>query len=241
MVFEQAEFEIRCEWGEQGIRQLAPMSQVIVIVDILSFSTCVEVAVSQGAIVFPYRWKDRSAADYARSIDADLASFDRSSDRPSLSPDSLFNLLPASRLVLPSPNGATLSLETGNTTTIAGCLRNCQAVAQAIQACETVAVIPAGERWPDGTLRPAVEDWIGAGAILSYLEGKMSPEAQAAVAAFQACSDLSLRLHQCSSGKELIAKGFSRDVELAAQLNVSQSVPVLTKTSRLAAAAHTVG
>lgn len=239
MVFDQAEFKIRCEWGEQGIRQLAPISQVIVIVDILSFSTSVELAVSQGAIVFPYRWKDNSAVDYARSINAELASINRSHNRPSLSPSSLLNLLPNSRLVLPSPNGATLSLDTGNTPTIAGCLRNCQAVAQAIQPYETVAVIPAGERWPDGSLRSAVEDWLGAGAILRYLKGTMSPEAQAAVAAFQTGSDLTHQLYQCSSGKELIAKGFSRDIELAAQLNVSQSVPVLTKTFELAAAAYT--
>ena len=62
------------------------------------------------------------------------------------------------RLVLPSPNGATLSLETGELPTFTGCLRNAQAVAQALQGIgPKISLIPAGERWKDGSLRPAVE------------------------------------------------------------------------------------
>lgn len=228
MTYDQTEFEIRCEWGEQGIRQLAPISQAVVIVDVLSFSTCVDIATSQGATVFPYRWKDESALAYARSVNAELASCERQTDCPSLAPSSLVNLSPQSRLVLPSPNGASLSLLTGNTITITGCLRNCQAVADCLRLYESVAVIPAGERWLDHSLRPAIEDWIGAGAILSYLQGQLSPEAEAAVAAFQNYQQSSRRLDQCSSGKELIAKGFAADVDLAAQLNVSDCVPLLT-------------
>ncbi|MBF2050421.1 MAG: 2-phosphosulfolactate phosphatase [Leptolyngbya sp. IPPAS B-1204] len=231
MTFDQAEFKIRCEWGEQGLRQLAPISQAVVIVDVLSFSTCVEIATSRGAKVFPYRWKDESALKYAQSIQAELASFERRTDSPSLAPSSLLNLSPQSRLVLPSPNGASLSLLTGKTVTIAGCLRNCRAVAGWLRSYETVAVIPAGERWSDNSLRPALEDWVGAGAILSYLQGSLSPEAEAAVASFQHYQGSGHRLHQCSSGKELIARGFAQDVELAAELNVSDCVPVLTNAA----------
>jgi 2-phosphosulfolactate phosphatase len=36
-------------------------------------------------------------------------------------------------------------------------------------------------------------------------------------------------LRNCSSGRELIDRGFERDVELAAELNVSETVPVLKK------------
>lgn len=67
MSFDQAEFEVRCEWGEKGVAQLAPISDVVVIIDVLSFSTCIDIANSRGAIVFPYQWKDESAQTFAQS------------------------------------------------------------------------------------------------------------------------------------------------------------------------------
>lgn len=48
--YNQSTFDIRCEWGVKGVEQLAPISDVVIIVDILSFSTCVEIATSRGAI-----------------------------------------------------------------------------------------------------------------------------------------------------------------------------------------------
>lgn len=135
---------------------------------------------------------------------------------------------------MPSPNGSFLTLHTGNTPTLAGCLRNCQAVADFAQKYgEKIAVIPAGERWKDdASLRPAFEDLIGAGAILSYLCGSLSPEAEAALAAFQAFQqDLVGYLKKCSYGKELIEKRFEPDVELAAAFNISDCVPLLTENA----------
>jgi 2-phosphosulfolactate phosphatase len=229
MTFDQAEFELRCEWGEQGVAHLAPISDAIVIVDVLSFSTCVDIAVSQGSIVFPYRWKDDSAARFAASVGAELADGQRRETRYSLSPASLVSIPRGTRLVLPSPNGAALSLCTGATPTLTGCLRNSRAVAAAAQEYgRRIAVIPAGERWRDGSLRPAFEDWVGAGAILSHLPGGLSPDAQAAVAAYRcARQDLVSRLTHCSSGKELIERGFEHDVALASALDVSATVPTL--------------
>jgi len=80
MIFDQSEFDLRCEWGQQGVTQLAPISDVVVIVDVLSFSTCVEIATNNGATIFPYQWKDESARTYAKSVQAELASSDRTSD-----------------------------------------------------------------------------------------------------------------------------------------------------------------
>jgi 2-phosphosulfolactate phosphatase len=227
MTFDQAEFDVRCEWGEQGVAQLAPISDVVVIVDVSSFSTCVEIAVSRGAIVFPYRWHDESARAFAQSLQAELAT--KRGGGYSLSPASLCAIPAGTRLVLPSPNGATLSLATGNVPTLVGCLRNRLAVAQAAPTYGPhIAVIPAGERWDDGSLRPAFEDLVGAGAIISQLPGALSPEARLAVAAWRAAeNDLPHLLKQCSSGKELIERGYAQDVELAAQLDSSDCVPVL--------------
>lgn len=73
MIYDQAEFDLRSEWGAKGVSQLAPISDVIVIVDILSFSTSVEIATNNGAIIYPYQWRDDSAVDYARSVQAELS------------------------------------------------------------------------------------------------------------------------------------------------------------------------
>ncbi|BAZ13653.1 putative lipoprotein [Calothrix sp. NIES-4071] len=230
MIYDQAEFDITCEWGIHGAHQLAPISSIIIVVDVLSFSTSVEIATNNGATVYPYRYKEEAKA-YAESLQAELA-LKRESGKYSLSPASLQNIPSGTKLVLPSPNGANLTLETGSTLTVAGCLRNCEAVAKFAQKFDRVAVIPAGERWEDDSLRPAFEDLIGAGAILSYLNGTLSPEAQTAIAAFNSCrGDLLNYLRKSSSGKELIYRGYSQDVELAAAFNVSSCVPVFVESA----------
>ena len=230
MHYDQREFDIRCEWGEPGIARLASISDAIVIVDVLSFSTSVDIAVANGADVYPYDRRDESAAAYARTHDAVLAgAFDAADSVYSLSPASLLGIPAGTRLVLPSPNGATLSLATGQVPTLAGCLRNAEAVARAALAFgPRIGVVPAGERWPEGSLRAALEDWIGAGAVVHYLTGSRSPEAKAAAAMFRwARTRLGEHLSQCSSGKECRARGRARDVDLAAALNVSSVAPIL--------------
>ena len=222
-IFDQSEFDIRCEWGPCAVAELSPISDAVIVIDVLSFTTCVEVATSRAATVFPYRFKDGSAQTFAASVDAELAG-PRGKTRYSLSPLSLTKLPDGARIVLPSPNGSTLSLGTGRTPTFAGCLRNASAVARAaMQTGRRIAVIPAGERWKgDDSLRPALEDGLGAGAIISHLKGTLSPEAQIAAEAFQAArGELTERLLTCSSGKELIQKGFNDDV--------SDCVPLLVE------------
>lgn len=244
MFFDQQEFDIRCEWGAIGVTVLAPISDVVIIVDVLSFSTCVDIAVHQGATVFPYRWKDESAGKFAASIGAELADPKRTKGKYSLSPESLMHIPPGTRIVLPSPNGATLSLKAKPTPVLAGCLRNARAVAlTAMKYGAKVAMIPAGERWKDDhSLRPSFEDLIGAGAIISHLPGRLSPEAVSAVAAFQEAKPmLDEYLRQCSSGKELNERGFPEDVDLASQLDISNSVPVLVGDAFVKATANDGG
>jgi 2-phosphosulfolactate phosphatase len=98
MTFDQSGFDVRCEWGENGIRHLARVSDAVVIVDVLSFSTCVEIANSRGAIVFPYRWKDESAVAFAASVNAELAGGRRDGRAYSLSPSSLIDIPAGTRL-----------------------------------------------------------------------------------------------------------------------------------------------
>ena len=228
MIYDQREFQLRFEWGPQGIEHLAPISDSVVIVDVLTFSTAVVVAAARGATVFPYQWNDDSAVDYAKSVDALLAG-PRGESEHSLSPQSLTALPKGSRIVLPSPNGATLSLATGAAPTFAGCLRNACAVAEAArERGPRVAVIACGEQWPNGDLRPSLEDHIGAGAVLAHLDGNPSPEAVAAIAVFETTkSHLPDTLRACASGKELIEWGFEYDIEMAVRLNSDDVSPRL--------------
>lgn len=235
-MFSQAGYAVRCEWGAAGLAACAPGSAAVVIVDVLSFCTAVDVAVGRGARVLPYRFRDASAEAFAQAHGALLAGRDRHTGY-SLSPASLQTLPAGTALVLPSPNGATLSVLAGAVHTYAGCLRNAAAVARAAaEPGGPVAVIPAGERWPDGTLRPALEDWLGAGAIIHGLPGARSPEAALAEAAYLEARDhLPAVLLACGSGLELIERGCEADVQLAAALNVSAIAP------RLVAGAYQAG
>lgn len=218
---------------------LAAPVDLVVIVDVLSFSTAVSVAVERGARVFPYRFRSDTAEDFARSVGATLASADRGGQGPTLSPASLLNLRPGDQLVLPSPNGAACSMlaaERG-ATVVAGCLRNASAVGRFADAHGgTTAVIAAGEKWPDGGLRPAVEDLIGAGAVLAHFDpSSMSPEARAAVSVFRAAlGELPAMLKSSSSGRELIDAGFGVDVAMACEVDATDLVPVLSGGAFLA-------
>jgi 2-phosphosulfolactate phosphatase len=230
MFYDQTDYAIRFEWGLRGLEALAPTSDVIIIVDVLSFSTSVEIATARGAKIFPYAGPGDEVTAYAQAKEALLAGKRPGEGDLSLSPTSLLVIETGARLVLPSPNGSTLSLAAaGKAITICGCLRNAEAVAARAQNVgQSIAVIACGERWGDFSLRPSFEDMVGAGAIISYLGGNWSPEAGAAVAVFEGARNrLQGALETCASGKELIEKGLAGDVALAAQLNRSQTVPIL--------------
>jgi 2-phosphosulfolactate phosphatase len=222
-----------CEWGLNGVRTLRDRCAVLVIVDVLSFSTAVDIAVARGAQIIPFPLGDPdAAAKAAAAVGAQLASHRRAGEQLSLSPASLQSIAPGTRLMLPSPNGSRLSLEGRSANMFTGSLRNRGAVAKAVLTATDggdIGVIPAGERWrTDDSLRPAIEDLIGAGAILDALGLPLSPEARVARDAFvSARPNLAGTIRDCLSGRELIDKGFSQDVELAVQLDVSRAAPVL--------------
>ena len=230
MIFDQTGFDIRCEWGANGIAALASTSDAVIIVDIISFSTAVTIATARGAVVYPYHLRGEQAQAFAQSVNAELAGR-WGYEGYSLSPASLLTIPAGTRLVLPSLNGATLTLATGGKPTFAGCLRNAAAVARAASRHgPRIAVIPCGERWKeDGRLRPAIEDLIGAGAIISHLPGSWSPEAQTAVAAYHGAEAKLLNtLQQCASGREIQAMGFAADIHLTAQVDVDDCAPFLS-------------
>lgn len=193
------------------------------------------------ASVLPYRWNDETAADYAQQHDAVLA-VGRSQARLgqiSLSPLSLRTGPAPARVVLPSPNGSTIAyhLSAGPRVCLTACLRNAAAVTRWIAGRfeptrTAVAVIAAGEQWPTGGLRPAVEDLWGAGAVVAGLRAQgwsaRSPEAQMAQAGYASVKgDMHAALRACASGRELVAHDHGADVEIAAEVDASRAVPLL--------------
>ena len=230
--------DIRLEWGPTGAAALAPECDVAVVVDVLTFSTTVSVAADRGVAVRPHRWADASAEDEARQLRATLA-VARGVAAPgdvSLSPETFRTAGDLSRVVLPSPNGSTICAvlaEAGADVVVAG-LRNRRAVAAYLLARGgRVLVVPAGERWPDGSLRPAIEDLWGAGGVVAALletgpSVEASDEALAAAAAYRLVEPrIGAALAACPSGQELTGWGYSSDVTIAAELDGSRAVPTL--------------
>ncbi|MET8153671.1 2-phosphosulfolactate phosphatase [Actinoplanes sp. NPDC049668] len=245
----QRAYRLRFDWGLAGARAAGADADVVVVVDVLSFTTTLSVAVEAGMEVLPYRWNDGTATRYAAERQAVLA-VGRSVAGPgevSLSPATIRANAAVRRVLLPSPNGSTISLLTGasGATVVGASLRNFSAVARwitrrAAPRVPTVAVIAAGERWDDGSLRPAVEDLWGAGAVIRSLQDAglvdASPEAEAAVAAYAAVEkDAPAALRACASGRELIGNGYAGDVEIAAEIDRCPAVPVLSGAAFVAA------
>ncbi|MFJ8660656.1 2-phosphosulfolactate phosphatase [Streptomyces sp. NPDC093795] len=225
-------------WGPVAARVLAPSAACVVVVDVLSFTTAVGVAVEGGAAVYPYRWRDATAEAYAHQQNAVLAvgRSEATATHPwTLSAAALRAAPMPPRLVLPSPNGSTIAAEAADATVVAASLRNHSAVARWLtdrgygSAERPLAVIASGERWPDGSLRPALEDLLGAGAVLAGLVGPhtLTPEATAAATLWSATEDPVAALHGCDSGRELYEYGFPQDVAVAAEVDSSTAVPVL--------------
>ncbi len=169
-------------WGIAGARALAADCDVVVLVDVLSFTTSVSVAVSGGATV------------RARGTD----------------------------------EGATIAAEFAGPFLIAASLRNATAVAKWLhERGGRVGVVAAGERDDAGGWRPAYEDAVGAGAVLSQLGASSSPQVAAAISAFrEAEPQLRERLLSCRSGAVLVAAGQDADVVAAAELDADNAVPL---------------
>ena len=202
--FDQSTYQVRLEWGTAGLARLAP-ADIVVIVDVLRFSSRIVKAL-EGEVEYPLD-------DAAREL---------------------------------SPTGveiALLAAEQTSSIILLGALTNASAVADAVLAAQarrrartSVAIIAAGDRGSsrlDGDTRFAVEDFLGAGAIIDALAAggidHTSPEAAAAGESFAALRRALRHLLAASgSGRELLAHGATAEVVDAAALNTSTIVPVLT-------------
>lgn len=171
--FDQSTYQVRLDWGTAGLTRVAP-ADVVVVVDVLRFSSTVIDATAAGAVVGL----------------ADAEGWSR--------------------------NGAAVAAAASSSSTVlVGGIRNAAAVARAVQTIQerrqartSVAVIAAGELDGAGALRFAVEDQLGAGAIVSALSDRgidhTAPDAAVAAEGFHALRGAVRHMIGASgSGREL--------------------------------------
>jgi 2-phosphosulfolactate phosphatase len=143
-------------------------------------------------------------------------------------------------LILTAQRGARRVEPRGTAALVVACLRNRRSaadfLARALRAEPDagVTIVACGEHWSSVTdaqgIRPGLEDWLGAGALAARLAesgASLSPEAKAAASFDSVARDgLGDWLRASVGGRELVAKGFPADVDLAAELDVSEVVPL---------------
>ena len=240
---------VHVEWGPIGAALAADRGDVVVVVDVLSFSTTLSIAVSRDFTCLVYSGAEIESlggpAMAAIRLGARPLSRQRKVDKGnpgqvSLSPASLLTAEPGQRIVFTSLNGATVvGAASKAPALLVGAPRNATACAElaadlmAKTRAGRVTIVACGERWSsvepgiEGT-RPAIEDWLGAGAIcaaLADLGYSLSAEARQASAAWRSPSALE-DLADCISARELCAAGFATDVELALEVDADTKVPV---------------
>jgi 2-phosphosulfolactate phosphatase len=152
-LYTQHPYRCRFDWGRHGVRQAAERGDILVVVDVLSFSTATITAVHYGGFVYPCSLEEDGAA-LARRIGGEAAVSRCDVPRRgrfSLSPATYLQLEPGTRVVLDSPNGATCSRFAGQVPFLfVGALVNAQAVAAVVsslleQKALSVTVIACGE------------------------------------------------------------------------------------------------
>lgn len=233
--FSQSPYRCRLDWGAVGAERAAKRGDIVVIVDVLSFSTAVVQAISRRAVIFPCA-EDEDTVTLAKKYEAEIAVKRHQvphEGRFSLSPLTFKDIDEQTRVILPSLNGGTcVQCSESADYVFAGALVNAQATGNSVaellrDSGSYVTVIACGEREkaPPHDLRPAIEDYLGAGAILLAIPFDKSPEAQVCEAAFKASSaDISNLLWDSVSGRELRDAGFGEDVKLSSQIDLHDIV-----------------
>ena len=237
---------INIDWGIDGVRYALHRNDILVIVDTLCFSTAVVTAIAEGFTVYPAsdRLVGRSIAD---RLGAELAGKPGES-KYTISPYSYLDVADSDekRVVIPSPNGSACSELVGkDDIAFIGCLLNAEAVARhclgvAQERHRAVTIIAAGEQRAVATGDRivyereeshrvfAIEDYLAAGAIISYMASAKTAEAWVCEMSFVAVRE---RLHELLrrsfSGRYLVQNGLESDVTHAAQLNSYNVIPVI--------------
>lgn len=193
--FDQSTYQVRLDWGTAGLARLVP-ADIVVVVDVLRFSSTVTDAVAAGREVVlaeAVEWSRNGAAVAAAAASAGI-----------------------------------------DATVFVGGIRNASAIARAVQTVQerrqartSVAIIAAGELDAVGDLRFAVEDHLGAGAIVAALTDlgidHTAPDAAVAAEGFRALRRALRHL--------LSASGSAREIEVGVPATARIEASGLVATS----------
>lgn len=233
---------VRCtlECGPEGASLAAARGDIIVIVDVLCFTTCVGLAVSRQAEVYPCSESDDvfTLADNLGGVAGVRRREVPQRGMYSLSPPTYLNIQSGTKVLLRSPNGAFCSLKAApSSLVLAGALVNARAIGdaavrEATDSGHDITVVACGEardpQHPAAGARFALEDYLGVGAIIAHIGVQKSIEAQVCEETFLRYRDRLLDLLlECQSGKEQVDYGYRCDVDYSAQLDILDSVPML--------------
>lgn len=242
--------KVKLDWDVEGLQFALKEKNIIVIVDALRFSSAVTTAIANGFNIYPTSDKERGKK-LAKSIGAEMSGKSGIA-KYSLSPKSFLD--PAEKdnkkVVLYSANGAACaSLIKKDDIAYIGCFLNARAVAKQVEKVSKeknydVTIIAAGEKRTIETgerieylkdetrFRKVfdVEDYLGAGAIISFINLPKSPEVKVCQSAFKSSKNkLKELLLDSFSGRYLVQTERKEDVAWSAQLNYYNVVPIIYK------------
>jgi 2-phosphosulfolactate phosphatase len=219
------------DFGPEGANSAAQKGNIVVIVDVLRFSTTVSTAIANGFTIVPC----------ATRAEAEEMSGKTGVTRYSLSPLDYMNPKNPEEVILVSPNGAACAKALWKDTLgFIGCFLNAGSLARVLNdiastLAKDVALIAAGEVREDQendlrTRRFSIEDFLGCGFILSVLKMRLTAEADLCMRAFDASRrDYTALIRNSLSGQYLINRRYGDDITHAVQRNIYGIVPVVER------------
>lgn len=233
------------EWGIPGVDRAVARGDVIVIIDVLRFTSAATTAINNGFVVIPAR----DAAEAELKLRGSPKSRLNGSGLSVLSPQSFMGKQPC-EVILHSPHGATLSCHAAgvdyaflgsllNTTSVSNMIKNAASasgrditiICSGERGSDRAAIMPEFERVLDvGNGIFCFEDYVAAGAIGSKIDAEKSSALLLAEKAFiEYAGNLPDLFPKTASGQYLVAQGFAEDVQFCASVDIYQVTPKILK------------
>jgi 2-phosphosulfolactate phosphatase len=226
-------------WGPTGVREAIARNDLVVVVDVLRFSSTVTTAVANGFTIIPLsdpRKAERLSIDTGMPVSGKTGVA-----RYSLSPLDYVNPKQVEELILVSSNGGACVEEIpGGGTGFIGCFLNARTLGRVMRGISeregrNVTVVAAGEVPEDQAdgplaLRFAIEDYLACGLIFFELKLGLTADATLCMRAYESSKmDYLDLIKRSESGRYLITRGHEYDISHCVQRSIYEIVPVISE------------